>query len=608
MRELTDKTITEYITHSIVNLPPTIQITVRTQYYSLQDYIKANTQDGIKFIDCIDVYVFGICLINALVKLPDITPILDSVNDIFLQINTYLYKKQYNAEKAYISYKPDTKVVINSIINSKGDELPYVKLADIPPMSADSMKQLDSVAIPKLDTEINTEAKLLKTSGLMNSEIAKLIGDGSFNNVSTLPLAKWSLSNQFVVRCRKSQYYDIIYYTGKSENSIDINKELYKNFINEDNQPTINKYYLLYFEIKDKRLVNPIFLLNSIAHIEFKSGYLDNLKKELDKPLKERYVFTFGTFSGFIHGFYDFIGNNHRCALIFDKKDKIIYFFDTLLETATFLYMFNKIDAGILLENSIAIACTYKFGSIDFVKTKDYKFKMFDIKIQYHDIAYKNIITASTYYRYYNKKNGTTPMYMDWSGGYCGAYVLLLLVLMSMNPHLELIVILTILERISNSKYANHNFLIMLIRSFAQQIENIINKPTAKIQIDSFNFQKYVVSKGHIIEINKKSTIPLTPGMHNYNTIDPLNPTGSQINIAKQIVRESNKETLIENKDKIIDKELKSVYLGNVSLMFTTIGAMFKTINKLQTELTQDQRQWQFDHYGPDDLVYFISY
>ena len=42
--------------------------------------------------------------------------------------------------------------------------------------------------------------------------------------------------------------------------------------------------------------------------------------------------------------------------------------------------------------------------------------------------------------------------------------------------------------------------------------------------------------------------------------------------------------------------------------MFTTIGAMFRKINKLQTELTQEQRQWQFEHYGPDDLIYFVNY
>lgn len=611
MVALTDKTINEYITDILGKLPSEINNDVKGRHKSFRDYINFNKPINITFIDCIDIYIFGICLIQVLVKLEDISPVLDLVNEIFLTINTYLYRKQYNIEKAYTSYEPDTKVVINSIIDKKNNQPTFVELADIPLMSADSMKQLDSVAIPKLDTEINTEAKLLKTSGLMNSEIAKLIGDGSFNNVSTLPLTWWSLSNQFVVRCRRSQDYDIIYYKDESIHDININKELYKNLINEDNQPKINKYYLIYFQIINKRLENPILLLNSIAHIEFKSGYLNNLKKELDKPLKERYLFTFGTFSGFKSSIFDRIGHNHRCALIFDKKDKIIYFFDTLLETATFLYMFDKIENVSLLHNSISIACTYKFGSIDFIKNVGYKFNMTYINMQYYDIAYKNIITASTYYRYYKKKTNK-PTYMDWSGGYCGAYVLLLLVLMSMNPHLELLVILTILARISNSKYANHNFLIMLIRSFAQQIENIINDPNAKIQLDNFNFQKYVASKGATIEINKTLTIPLKPGMHDYNVIDPLNPTGSQINIAKQIVRNSNKETLKENKDKIIDKiiakNLQSVYLGNLSLMFTTIGAMFKSINKLQTELTPAQQQWKFEHYGPDDLVYFISY
>lgn len=612
MTELTDKTINKYITHIIVNLPKPIQNNVRTQYYSLQDYIKANTSAGIKFIDCIDIYVFGICLINALVKLPDITPILESINDIFLEINTYLYKKQYAAEKSYTSYEPDTKAVINSVINSVSnkDKIHDSRFLDSKPIAAprnDTIQKLDALAIPKLDKNITTEAKLLKTTGLMNSEIAQLIGNGSFNNVCTLPLSTWSLSNQFVVRCRKSQDYEVWYYDGDSELAPDINKELYKNFINDDKQPIINKYYLLYFSIEKKRVSNPMFLLNSIAHLEFKSGYLANLKRELAKPIKERYVFTFGTFSGFKSSITDNIGHNHRCALIFDKLDNRIYFFDTLLETATFIYMFEKNG---LLNNSIDIACKYKFGNIDFIKDIKYTFTMADIKMQHHDIAYKDIITASTYYRYYDygKKNTSPPKYMDWSGGYCGAYVLLLLVMMSINPHLDISIIFFTFDNISKGTNANHNFLMVLIRSFAHQIENIIYKQSPAIQLDRFDVIQFFLSKGATIKLNNITSIALAPGMHDYNDIDPLNPTNEQEGIAKQIIRDSNKATLLENEDEIIDKQLQSIYLRNVSLMFTTIGAMFKKINKLQTELTQEQRQWQFEHYGPDDLVYFIKY
>lgn len=620
MTKLTDKTLTEYIEYTLEELSPEIKNFTKLQYYSLQYYIKDNTPAGIKFIDCIDVYVFGICLINALVKLSDITPILESVNDIFIQINTYLYKKQYAAEKSYTSYEPDTKAVINSVINSisnlvsnkdKIHDSRFLDSAPIPKPSIDTIKKLDALAIPKLDMNITTEAKLLKTTGLMNSEIAKLIGDGSFNNVCTLPLSTWSLSNQFVVRCRKSQDYDVWYYDGDSKNTDNINQELYKNFINKNSagqdEAFITKYYLLYFSIKDNRLINPMFLLNSIAHLEFKSGYLDNLKRELAKPIKERYVFTFGTFSGFKSSITDNIGHNHRCALIFDKQDKRIYFFDTLLETATFIYMFEKNG---LLNNSIDIACKYKFRNIDFIKKNNYKFIMADIKMQHHDIAYKDIITASTYYRYYDygKKNTSPPKYMDWSGGYCGAYVLLLLVMMSINPYLDMSLIFYTFNNISKGTNANHNFLMVLIRSFAHQIENIIYKQSPAIQLDRFDLIQFFLSKGATIKLNNGTPIALEPGMHDYNVIDTLKPTDEQKGIAKQIIRDSNKATLLENKDEIIDKQLQSIYLRNVSLMFTTIGAMVRKINKLQTELTQEQRQWQFEHYGPDDLIYFVNY
>jgi hypothetical protein len=233
---------------------------------------------------------------------------------------------------------------------------------------------------------------------------------------------------------------------------------------------------------------------------------------------------------------------------------------------------------------------------------------MADINMQYHDIIYKDIITASTYYRYYRKKNTTQPTYMDWSGGYCGTYVLLLLVMMSINPNLDISIILNIFDKISNGLIANHNFLIALIRSFAFQIENIIYNRSSSIQLDSFDFTDYHNSNGTTIKLNKSTNIKLTHGLYEYNAINPINPTPEHEGIAKQIIRDSNKKILRENKDKIIGIKLQSVYLRNVSLMFTTIGSMFKKINKMQTQLTPEQRQWQIDHYGPDDLVYFIKY
>ena len=602
MTALTDKTITNYITNKLQNLPSTIKQSVEKQYNSLKEYINTNKPTEIIFIDCIDIYIFGVCLINTVVNLDDITTVLDTINDIFIEINTYLYKKQYASEKYYTSYEPDTKAFINTIINN--DKKYNNNFLDITRVSYTDInfENLNNVAIPKLEKDINTEPKLLKTSGLMNSEIANLIGDGHFNNVATIPLISWSLSNQFVVRCRKSQYYYLNYYNGNSNDLNEINKMLYKNFINDDNQPVINKYYLFHFMIKDKKIDKPIFLLNSIAHLEFKAGYLSNLKRKLTQPINERYIFTFGTFSCFKSSITDNIGYNHRCALIFDRQEKKIYFFDTLLETQTNIYLFKK---NYYLYNSIHIACKYKFSNIDFIN--NYEFVMANIYMQYHDMKYKEIIRASTYYRYYRKKNTAQPNYMDWSGGYCGTYVLLLLVMISINPYIDLLKIFSIFQIITNSDIANHNFLIALIRSFAFQIENIIYNRTTTIQLNSFDFNKYIESEGAKIILNKNIELNLTPGAHDYKGLNPLKPTPEQESIAKQIVRDSNKGILHENKDKIIDMPLQSIYLYNLSLMFTTIGSMFKNINKMQTEFTQEQRQWQFDHYGPGDLVYFIK-
>lgn len=619
MVELTDKTINEYIETTLTRLPENIQKGVSVQYVNLKQYIHNNTPKTIKFIDCINVYIFAICLINVLQKLSDITPILDYISDIFLTINTYLYKKQYKSEKSYVSYEPDTKIVVNSIINNKQSQLSFIDSEITPPLNDD--KNLDSVSIPKFDMDIKTEAKLLKTTGLMNPEIAKLIGDGNFNNVVTLPLANFSLSNQFVIKCRKSQSYKIFCTPEHNISEDGINETLYYNFIikakNEDKNevynPVITKYYLIYFRLKDNKLTESFFLLNSIAHLEFRPGYLANLKRMITAPLRERYVFTLGTFKGFTNSVIDVIGSNHRCALIFDKQEKHIYFFDTLLENANALYMFDKY-VHLSLDNSIITACKYKFGSLDFIKTNGYKFILSDIKMQYHDAAYSDIITASTYYRYYgHKKHNLQPTYMDWAGGYCGTYMLLLLVMMSINPYLDISKIFWLFSIIadgSDTVQPNHDFLIALIRSFAYQIENVIYK-AKPIQIDSFDFKTYMASEGKTIKLNVDKQFSLHPGMYAYDLFDK----DKHINIKEKIktipnifLRESNKATLIENKEDVIGKGLPKIYLDNTSLMFTAIGAIFKKINKMQTDLTQEQRQWQFDHYGPDDIIYFIKY
>jgi hypothetical protein len=46
----------------------------------------------------------------------------------------------------------------------------------------------------------------------------------------------------------------------------------------------------------------------------------------------------------------------------------------------------------------------------------------------------------------------------------------------------------------------------------------------------------------------------------------------------------------------------------NIGRLFPIVGDMFRKIKKLQTKLTPAQRQWQFDNYGPDDIIYFVNY
>ena len=85
-----NKNIRTFIRDTIASLPLDngIKHMVKESNIRIQGIIKnKKINEGVKFNDAIHLYVFGLCLVNQIVKQKDMTPYWD----IFLKINTYLF-------------------------------------------------------------------------------------------------------------------------------------------------------------------------------------------------------------------------------------------------------------------------------------------------------------------------------------------------------------------------------------------------------------------------------------------------------------------------------------------------------------------------------------
>ena len=497
--QLTDDTIDNYIENTINSLPIEIKKQVSDDYNELID---AKAQSTASFIDCVNIYFLGACLLEAISKLNDITANKELYLKILAEINEYLYKKQYESESKFLKYIPDSKAWINQTLglidkggvlqkdesNNPKDE--SLGLEQNIPFKRDETPNL---YIPKLEKEVLTTPSLLKTTGLMNPEIAKLVNDGKFTNLTSFNLTTYSLHNQFVIRHRESQY-------------IDPDEKGYKNIsfyeINKDTTAqTLNKYYLFQFDIKNngekQEIKNVVLFLNAISHVEFKPGYLDTLRKKLiSVDRKERYIFTFGILSSFKWEL-EFIGQKHRCALIYDTKDSKIYYIDSYMNEYTHLLLFNNVS---LILSSINTVLCYKLANVNINELKKYTVNSTTMRIQEYDLVLKDYIRQSVYQR---RKAGSKQF--DWTAGYCGTYILLFLVIMILNPTLDIQTVIDFFVVISDSKqsiHTNHEFLRLLIRSFALQIENYIYGKSKQIDIDYLDMTKYIISNGKTIATN----------------------------------------------------------------------------------------------------------
>lgn len=611
MVELTDDTIDEYITETINTLvPESLKENVGTEYNALVTAQKADAKA--KFIDCVHIYFFGTCLlynISEHSKIADITTVVATYKELYFTIlstiNNYLYKKQYNAESKILKYIPASKKWLNQELNINTDGTEKIRILQAYNFDNTLPTHL---YIPKLDKDIATTPKLLKTTGLMNPEIAKIINDGQFTNVLSFKLEDFSLKNQFIVRHRTNKFIAI-----KIDNSYTDNSYTNIAFYKRDN---LNKYYLLCFKIdKDNYIFATALLLNAITHIDFQPGYLTSLETELKKTdRKERYIYTFGIFKSFVKSdATSFFGSVHRCALIFDTQSNSIYYIDSELNVNHELYKPSEVYN---YYNSIDIAIRYSFAENN--NLKDYKVYISNLRLQIYDMSLDQYIYQSAYQRIKAGK----PQF-DWTGGYCGTYILMFFVIMILNPEVPIEQIFSFFNRLSidinrpvdkkTAGFASHTFLLLLVRSFAHQIETHMNSNDKTIKFDKLDVDAYVNDKK--VKVDTVEFPLLEDSQPNYQN-NPLNTP----KLAAQMFHKNNINKLHNVYENTTDKPLiakvkqywytPKVELNNIIKMrlFTIIGDMFKRIDKIQTKLTPEQLRWQIENYGPDDSIYFIKY
>lgn len=597
MIELNDNTIDDYIKQTIDSLEPEyFKTKIITEYNTLVNAQKA-LGETVEFIDCVRIYFFGTCFLyniqNTLKK--KFTKDNNKYADIIVTINNYLYKKQYTAEEKVLKYIPHSKAWLAQKLNTA----PTEKVNILPEYHYEN-KLPDHLYIPKLNSEIVTTPKLLKITGLMNPEIAKMINDGQFTNVSSFKLENFSLKNQFIVRHRCRKYIDIT----ETYTKLD--------FYKIDN---LNKYYLLYIEIDNEDdIVVSALLLNAITHIDFQPGYLSTLRSELQKTTrKERYIYTFGIFKSFIESdIVSFIGGEHRCALIYDTQGKHIYYIDSDINKNNLLYNPAEVYKSY---NSIDIAVRHALADVDDMTT--YNVRIPILSLQRYDIIAEQYIVQSSYYRL----NAGAPRF-DWVGGYCGTYILLFFVIMILNPEVPIEQIFSFFTKISNditdpedtdkTGFVAHTFLLLLVRSFAKQIETHMTYSDTAIEFDKLDVSAYVNDRK--VKVSTK-TFPLPEGA----TPNYKKPFGNS-KLEKQMWHPNNMSKVRavygDTNDKPLNAKVNQplvtdkVYLNNIINMrvFLLLSDMFKRIDKIQTKLTPAQLQWQIENYGLGDSIYFIKY
>lgn len=378
-------------------------------------------------------------------------------NIIMTLINRYLYLKQLEYENTKNKKKTlplskqilqDTNFIYQPEFLERIKNPPEITNKSITMNTHNNAKKGQFIIIPKL----------MKNPGL--SHMFGLFG----RKINTL------LKNNNLNLC-----------VSKLRFNIKVRSAGYMYFTTENRSYILNKFYNIYHTISGEIVLHR----NAIIDIDINiSQIVDELKK-----CKHRYYFILGSQKSFNNNFYDkIVDSAHKISLLFDTEKKLIYFYDPMGNSSYFL-----VDTKINLLNGCVLVLDHLFNSkttkFDYFKVNKYSIYNNDHintnGIQSNEFRSKKIknVELENIKNYAKKIKGDN---VDWAGGYCGLWNLLLLSLLSINPNYNIHDILTFYNLLSEHDNT-YGLVTKLIRSFAYHTEELLDGKIKSIPITRIN-------------------------------------------------------------------------------------------------------------------------
>ena len=411
-----------------------------------------------------------------------------------------------------------------------------------------------NVTIPKfINKDIDADI-LSKPTSLTNYELSNLL------NKTSLPICysdkHWlTLKNEIIINIRQWQYLSFTI-----RDNTNINIELLE-YINKHINYFAKGYFLIY--------TNKLELVrNALIDINFsKSEY--NTLNTLITNCDYRYVYVYCSVMPFKFSLAKYLGGGHKTALIIDKQEKKISFFEPMDYGAYQIYYnssytkydFLNVILALEISKNIPSLNGYSFCIIDkiYPNQKEF-FGEFETHI-IHNI--KSII---------NPQSNTNIR--DWIGGYCNLWILLVMFLLSINPTLSLIDIYNFINKITSFGHSAM-FCKLLIRNFAYHIENVFINTEYIIELSQINtqqFNSYDETVNTISLLNNNIPIKLSKLTNEHQRAPHISLDNAKLQINKFL---SLKPTIKENVKYaqdllIIAKKFFKYFAGNGGLALYT--------------------------------------
>jgi hypothetical protein len=423
------------------------------------------------------------------------------IDNTVLKINSYINEKQLEIESKFVKSEPYSKKIFKKYNYNINDEIISKLEANInfKEYYDNNKEKLKNKKIYLPELKSYNESKLTKLYGLCNYEIYNLINNNNlsvcYNNIE-----RFTLKNQLVLKLRDDNLFKFSNLDVKSLeelenidmiisnidnfydiNSTELNINTIENILNNVNKNAfdffecITKFYLVSYE--DDELY---YFRNFILDIDL--PITDELINRI-KACEQRYFVIQGTMIGFKDTLFDNLKNviegGHRVSIFLDLKDKKIFYYDPIDDDYHSAYNLN----GEKINNC------FTFLIKKYLKDNNSFFDDFIVMPTFYNIAVQSLEyepAKMSEIIYMNQKKYTTKNIVDWAGGYCGLWNILLSFLITINTHLSLEELLIFYHGLFTSN--DVKIIKKLIRTFAYYIEKVINGEMNDLPINEYPF------------------------------------------------------------------------------------------------------------------------